>query len=52
MFKYEIRYKDQYSRGEWSYCSGEFKNFQECKEWFGLDECIEYEIINIEKISK
>ncbi len=46
MHRYEIRYKDQYTRGEWGYCSGEFKNFEECKEWFGLDDCIEYEIVS------
>lgn len=47
----KFRYKDKYTRGDWSYQDGWFDSLKECIEFYGLNEpdCEKYEIINIKR---
>ena len=54
MVKVRFKYRDQYSRGQWSINESEYKSLKECKEWNGLgaDPNCEYEILSVEEIKK
>lgn len=47
----KFRYKDEYSRGEWSYQECVCRSVQECIEWYGLNEC-EYEILSVDEVNE
>lgn len=49
MYKIDFKYRDEFTRGEWSYQSCVAHNIDECIEWYGLKYC-EYEIISIKKV--
>lgn len=47
----QFRYKDRYTKGDWSYQECWMDSLQECIEFYGLNEpdCKEYEIISIKR---
>lgn len=46
-----FRYKDRFSRGEWSYQECVMESVEQCKKLYGLDEdCDEYEILLVEEV--
>lgn len=49
MLHIELKYKDEYTNGNWSYQECYVNSLRECMEIYGLNEC-EYEIIKIEEV--
>lgn len=49
MVHIKFRYKDQYTRGDWSYQECVVRSVEECISIYGLNE-IEYEILSVEEI--
>ena len=49
MVHIKFRYKDQYTRGNWSYQECEVRSVEECISIYGLKE-IEYEILSVEEV--
>jgi len=46
-----FKYKDKYTRGEWSTQECWVGSLKECVELYGLGEDCEYEIIKIEDVN-
>lgn len=54
MVEVKARYKDKYTKGEWSYCQGTFSSIEAAYEWwgFGTDSTIEkWEILETKLIN-
>lgn len=51
MKKIKFRYKDKYTRGQWSYQECEMASVQECVDFYGLNvDCDEYEILEVKDL--
>ena len=47
----KFRYKDEYSKGEWSYQECIVESVRECIKLYGLDQPdVEYEILSVEEV--
>lgn len=49
MVKIKFKYRDEYNYPNWSEQECVCRSVQDCKEWYGLNEC-EYEIISVEEV--
>lgn len=53
MLRIKFRFKDKYTKGNWSYCECVVSSLSECKRIYGLDtdpDCYEYEILSTESV--
>ena len=47
----KFRYRDKYTKGDWSYQECTMGSVQECIEFYGLDvDCEDYEILSVEEV--
>lgn len=49
MLRIKFRYKDEYTRDNWSYQECVCSSVQKCLEWYGLRQCEQYEILEVLK---
>lgn len=49
MVHIKFKYKDEYSKDQWSYQECTVRNLKECIDWYGLNEC-EYKILEIKEV--
>lgn len=52
LYQIKFRYKNKFTRGNWSEQTCIMPSVKECIEWYGLGVDCEYEILSVEEIAE